>query len=154
MSNPSSAAVTAMSPLPPLEAESSRVSAARAYWRLAFFLLFLAALFIPGYNMDPGYRLPMFNRFMALALYALSVDLIWGYTGLLSLGQGLYFGIGGYLIGYSLILQKAALEAGKPRYDFGPDMGLAPFNVQNPAAAGPSLVVPPAHHCAPPRLRR
>lgn len=129
-------------PVATVEPETPRVSAARSYWRLAFFLLFLAALYIPGYNMDPGYRLPKFNRFMALALYALSVDLIWGYTGLLSLGQGLYFGIGGYIVGYSLILQKAALEGDKPRFDFGPDMELPPFMFQNRLEHVPALIAP------------
>lgn len=121
---------------------TSRLSSARLYWRLAFFLLFLGALFIPGNYMDPGYRLPKFNRFMALALYALSVDLIWGYTGLLSLGQGLYFGIGGYMVGYSLILQKAALDAGLPRYEFGPTMALPPFMFQNRLTEVPSFIAP------------
>src|SRR5438309_1123896 len=102
-------------PLPPLDLErGGAVSAARAYWRLAFFLLFLAALFLPlrypGY-FDPFYRLPQFNRFMALALFAVSVDMIWGYTGLLSLGHGLYFGAGGYIVAWSLKLQKAAMDA-------------------------------------------
>ena len=103
---------TAVSALPvpmeaPLTLKSHRAMTARDYLRVICFLLFLAALFVPGFHMDPGYRLPKFNRFMALALYALSVDLIWGYTGLLSLGQGLYFGIGGYIVGYSLILQAS-----------------------------------------------
>ena len=59
---------------------------------------------------DDHYWLPLFTRYMALALFALSVDLIWGYTGLLSLGQGLFFGIGVYAVGYSLMFQKAALD--------------------------------------------
>ena len=63
---------------------------------------------------------------MALALFALSVDLIWGYTGLLSLGQGLYFGLGAYAVGYSLKLQQAAHAAGKPLLA-GPDMAMPDF---------------------------
>jgi urea transport system permease protein len=126
----------------PLEVETPRISNRRAYWRLACFLLFVAALFLPGFYMDPGYRLPKFNRFMALALYALSVDLIWGYTGLLSLGQGLYFGIGGYIVGYSLILQKAALEEDKPRYLASPDMALPPFMFQNRLEEVPTWIAP------------
>src|SRR5437867_7686616 len=75
-------------------------------------VLFLAALFVPAYQFaDDRYWLPLFSKFMALALFALSVDLIWGYTGLMSLGQGLYFGLGAYAAGYSLILQKAAIKA-------------------------------------------
>jgi urea transport system permease protein len=104
------------------------VPAARAYWRLVFFLLFLASLFLPLLDagrekplfFDPAYRLPQFNRFMALALFALSVDMIWGYTGLLSLGHGLYFGMGAYIVAWSLKLQKAAMDASEatdPRVD-------------------------------------
>ncbi len=126
----------------PVDLLVPRAATRGAYWRLALFVLFLAALFLPGFYMDPGFRLPKFNRFMALALYALSVDLIWGYTGLLSLGQGLYFGIGGYLVGYSLILQKAALEEGNPRYAFGPDMALPPFMFQNRLTEVPTWIAP------------
>jgi urea transport system permease protein len=127
----------------------------RAYWRLFFFVLFLAALYFPALSawllpeehdinqyFSPGYRLPKFNRFMALALYALSVDLIWGYTGLLSLGQGLYFGIGGYLVGYSLLLQKAALNEDKPRFIFDPTTELPPFMFQNRLTEVPSWISP------------
>ena len=65
---------------------------------------------LPGcFFADDRYWLPLFTRYMALALFALSVDLIWGYTGLLSLGQGLYFGMGVYAVGYSLMFQKACL---------------------------------------------
>jgi urea transport system permease protein len=90
-------------------------------------LLFLAALFLPALLFaGDRYWLPLFTRFMAVALFALSVDLIWGYTGLLSLGQGLYFGLGVYAVGYSLKLQHAALQAGLP-FEAGPDMALPNF---------------------------
>ena len=53
------------------------------------------------------------------------MDLIWGYTGLLSLGQGLYFGLGVYAVGYSLKLQQAWHVAGRELpYAPGPDMPL------------------------------
>ncbi len=43
--------------------------------------LFVALLFVPGviYNGDK-YWLPLFTRYMALALFAVSLDLVWGYT--------------------------------------------------------------------------
>src|SRR5581483_10707418 len=63
---------------------------------------------------DDKYWLPLFTKYVAVALFALSVDLIWVSTGLLSLGQGFYFGLGAYAVGYSLKLQKACLEAGVP----------------------------------------
>src|SRR5437016_11349144 len=86
--------------------------------------LFLLALFLPAYYFgDDRYWLPLFTRYMALAIFALSVDLIWGYTGLLSLGQGLYFGLGVYAVGYSLKLQQAWHVAGRALpYAPGPDM--------------------------------
>jgi len=90
-------------------------------------LAFLALLFVPGFlYADDKYWLTLFNRFLALALFALSVDLVWGYTGLLSLGQGLYFGIGAYAVGYSLKLRQAAHAAGRP-LTAGPDMALPDF---------------------------
>jgi urea transport system permease protein len=89
--------------------------AARSWPGLAGTLLFLLALFLPLYLFgDDKYWLPLFTRYMALALFALSVDLLWGYTGLLSLGQGLYFGCGVYAIGYHLKLARTAHQAGMP----------------------------------------
>ncbi len=80
-----------------------------------FATLFLLALFLPLFLFgDDKYWLPVFTRYMALALFALSVDLIWGYTGLLSLGQGLYFGCGVYAMGYCLKLARTAQAAGQP----------------------------------------
>lgn len=52
-----------------------------------------------------SFRLNLLGRFLALAIVALGIDLIWGYTGLLSLGQGIFFGLGGYAIGMYLKLQ-------------------------------------------------
>jgi urea transport system permease protein len=94
-------------------------AARRPLWltllRTAGLVLFLMALFSPGaFLSDDKYWLPLFTRYMALALFALSVDLIWGYTGLLSLGQGLYFGIGVYAVGYSLMFQTEAVKYDKP----------------------------------------
>jgi urea ABC transporter permease protein UrtC len=42
------------------------------------------------------------SRFMAFAILALSLDLLWGYTGLLSFGHGAFFGIGAYALGLVL----------------------------------------------------
>src|SRR5262245_5888138 len=90
-------------------------------------IAFVFAWFLPGVVLaDDKYWLPLFSKFMALALLALSVDLIWGYTGLLSLGQGLYFGLGAYAVGYSLKLRQAALSAGLP-FTAGPNMALPDF---------------------------
>ena len=52
-----------------------------------------------------SFRLNLLGRFLTLAIVALGIDLIWGYTGLLSLGHGIFFGLGGYAIGMHLKLQ-------------------------------------------------
>jgi urea transport system permease protein len=52
-----------------------------------------------------SFRLNLLGRFLALAIVALGIDLIWGYTGLLSLGHGVFFGLGGYAIAMHLKLQ-------------------------------------------------
>jgi len=107
-------------------------------------LLFLAALFLPAirYGSD-RYWLPLFTRYMALAIFALSVDLIWGYAGLLSLGQGLYFGLGVYAVGYSLKLQQAWDVAGRPKpYVPGPDMPLPDFMAYCRVEAVPAWIQP------------
>ena len=55
-----------------------------------------------------AFRITMLGRFLALAIVALGIDLIWGYTGLLSLGHGVFFGLGGYAIAMHLKLQFPA----------------------------------------------
>ncbi len=57
-----------------------------------------------------SFRLNLLGRFLALAIVALGIDLIWGYTGLLSLGHGIFFGLGGYAIGMYLKLQVPSNE--------------------------------------------
>ncbi|NEP72331.1 MAG: urea ABC transporter permease subunit UrtC [Okeania sp. SIO2G4] len=53
----------------------------------------------------PGFRLKLLGRFLSLAIVALGIDLIWGYTGLLSLGHGIFFALGGYALAMHLKLQ-------------------------------------------------
>lgn len=53
----------------------------------------------------PAFRLRLLGRFLSLAIVALGIDLIWGYTGLLSLGHGIFFALGGYGLAMYLNLQ-------------------------------------------------
>ena len=50
------------------------------------------------------FTLNTWGKYLCYALLAISVDLLWGYTGLLSLGQALFFSLGGYMIGMYLML--------------------------------------------------
>lgn len=53
----------------------------------------------------PVFRLKLLGRFLSLSIVALGIDLIWGYTGLLSLGHGIFFTLGGYALAMYLKLQ-------------------------------------------------
>jgi len=51
------------------------------------------------------YWVALLGKFLTFALLALSIDLIWGYAGILSLGHGAFFGLGGYAMGMHLTRQ-------------------------------------------------
>jgi urea transport system permease protein len=51
-----------------------------------------------------AYVLTLLGKFLCYAIFALSIDLIWGFAGILSLGQAVYFGIGAYFVALSLKL--------------------------------------------------
>ncbi|NBD19832.1 urea ABC transporter permease subunit UrtC [Aquabacterium fontiphilum] len=51
------------------------------------------------------YMLSLIGKIMCYAICALAMDLIWGYTGILSLGHGLFFALGGYGMGMYLMRQ-------------------------------------------------
>ncbi len=51
------------------------------------------------------FTITLLGKYLCYALLALSVDLLWGYCGILSLGQGIFFGLGGYAIGMYLMRQ-------------------------------------------------
>jgi urea transport system permease protein len=53
----------------------------------------------------PTYLVPLFGKYVCYALLALSIDLIWGYAGILSLGHGAFFALGGYAMGMYLMRQ-------------------------------------------------
>src|SRR3954452_12393102 len=51
------------------------------------------------------YTVSLIGKIMCYAIVALAMDLIWGYTGILSLGHGLFFALGGYAMGMYLMRQ-------------------------------------------------
>jgi urea transport system permease protein len=51
------------------------------------------------------YAVALIGKIMCYAICALAMDLIWGYTGILSLGHGLFFALGGYAMGMYLMRQ-------------------------------------------------
>ena len=53
----------------------------------------------------PTYLVALFGKYLCYALLALSIDLVWGYAGILSLGHGAFFALGGYAMGMYLMRQ-------------------------------------------------
>jgi urea transport system permease protein len=53
----------------------------------------------------PDYVVTLVGKYLCYALLALSVDLVWGYCGILSLGHGAFFALGGYAMGMYLMRQ-------------------------------------------------
>jgi urea transport system permease protein len=54
------------------------------------------------------FTLNLFGKFLTYAILALGLDLLWGYTGVLSLGHGVFFGLGAYVMGMHLMLEIGA----------------------------------------------
>jgi urea transport system permease protein len=69
---------------------------------LVLFLVFPLVL-------DP-FRLNLMGKYMSFGFVALGVVLTWGYGGILSLGQGIFFGMGGYMMAMFLKLEASAPE--------------------------------------------
>ena len=53
----------------------------------------------------PDYLVPLLGKYLCYALLALSLDLVWGMAGILSLGHGAFFALGGYAMGMYLMRQ-------------------------------------------------
>ena len=53
----------------------------------------------------PTYVMALFGKYLCYALLALALDLVWGYCGILSLGHGAFFALGGYAMGMYLMRQ-------------------------------------------------
>ena len=53
----------------------------------------------------PDYAVPLLGKYVCYALLALSLDLVWGLAGVLSLGHGAFFALGGYAMGMYLMRQ-------------------------------------------------
>lgn len=66
-----------------------------------------------------NFYVSLWGKYLCYALLAISVDLLWGYTGLLSLGQALFFALGGYMHGMYLMRMIGDLgQYHKPIPDF------------------------------------
>jgi len=62
----------------------------------------------------PNYIVSLIGKYLCFALLALALDLVWGYCGLLSLGHGAFFALGGYAMG--MYLMREANPASLPNF--------------------------------------
>ncbi|SAI29779.1 branched chain amino acid ABC transporter permease [Bordetella ansorpii] len=60
-----------------------------------------------------GFRLNLVGKYLTYAFVAVGLVLCWGYGGILSLGQGVFFGLGGYCMAMFLKLEASTVEATK-----------------------------------------
>ena len=68
--------------------------------------LVLAALLVAPLLLS-DFRVALLGKFLTFAILAMSLNLIWGYAGMLSLGHGVFFGLGGYAMAMFLKLESA-----------------------------------------------
>ncbi len=81
---------------------------------VALVLLLAIAVLVPALNLltpatsplhIPTYIMSLFGKYLTYALLALALDLVWGFCGILSLGHGAFFALGGYAMGMYLMRQ-------------------------------------------------
>jgi urea transport system permease protein len=86
----------------------------RRFWIAFVLAAIVLLLLVPALNLAlpegsalhlPGYMVPLLGKYLCYALLAVSLDLIWGYVGVLSLGQGAFFALGGYAMGMYMMRQ-------------------------------------------------
>lgn len=78
---------------------------------------FIGLILLPALNTLPptspfhvtNFTISVYGKYLCYAVLALGVNLLWGYTGLLSLGQALFFSLGGYALGMHLMLKIGKL---------------------------------------------
>lgn len=86
----------------------------RTGWAAFLAIGFVLIVVVPLLNILPGrgsmmqlpdYLIPLLGKYACYAILALSLDLVWGYAGILSLGHGAFFALGGYAMGMYLMRQ-------------------------------------------------
>lgn len=101
-------------------------AAALAHWLTVGVLALVLVLLLLAQPLGlSAYLVNATGQIMAFALLALALDLIWGYAGILSLGHGLFFAFGGYLVAMHLLAETHALTGVLP--DFMQFMGWTSF---------------------------
>lgn len=109
-------------PLSALPLEAAQSTNARAYraieWIASLGCAAVLLVVVPALYQGGAIDITMLNqigRYLCYAILALGLDLVWGYTGILSLCQAMFFCIGGYAIGMHMALHGPLDGDGIPR---------------------------------------
>ena len=108
------------------------------------FVLIIVVLLLAPQFLAP-FRLNQLGKFLTYAIIAIGLDLIWGYGGMMSLGQGLFFGLGAY--GFAMYLKLQASGGKLPDFMFWSGLETLPWfwtPFQNPIFAVLAALLIPA----------
>ncbi|MCM5681399.1 urea ABC transporter permease subunit UrtC [Schlegelella sp. S2-27] len=106
--------MSAVLPTPPLATRTRPSFIGPKTWSGLFAAVVTLTVLVPVLNLAvqpgsafhlPDYYVSLIGKIMCYAIAALAMDLIWGYTGILSLGHGVFFALGGYGMGMYLMRQ-------------------------------------------------
>lgn len=107
-------------------------------------VLLLAVIFLLAPQVVSDFRLSQLGKFLTFAIVAVGLDLIWGYGGMMSLGQGLFFGLGAY--GFAMYLKLQSSGDKIPDFMFWSGLKSLPWfwePFQSPIfAIAASLIIP------------
>jgi urea transport system permease protein len=105
------ASQTYLARTPPLQVIAMRIAGVVT----VFVLFFVVIPALTSAGVVPYYKLNFLGKYLCFAIVALGIDLIWGYTGLLSLCQALFFCLGGYAMAMHLSLKEGGGDV-RPEY--------------------------------------
>ncbi len=83
------------------------MSARRSTIEVALVVAISALLIFGGPALLTDFRMGLLAKFLTYAMVALAIDLAWGYAGMLSLGHGVFFGLGAYALAMNMKLEAA-----------------------------------------------
>jgi urea transport system permease protein len=115
----------------------------RKEWLILSGLALIGLVILPCLNAytEPGslfhvsnFAITVYGKYLCYAVLAVGVNLLWGYTGLLSLGQALFFSLGGYALGMHLMLMIGNL--GQYKADIPDFMVFLEFPKRYPETGG------------------
>ena len=86
----------------------------KAQW-LAYLVLFGVLAAIPAFGAEP-FQLNVYSRYAVYAMLAVSVSMVWGFGGILSLGQGIPYGLAAYCMGATMQMQYQTPEDPIPSF--------------------------------------